>query len=147
MAVVGFKWKHSAVICQSRINLESSVEHHEGRFCGGAGQGITTRNNRAIPRSYKAHRILLTPLTYIPVGHAVMRHHRCAIHGVARFTYGVKTTYVHNCYYFIYLNAIQSGQLKILVSYTKVMQKNVGTLKIVMVRKNSITITLEVFPQ
>jgi len=54
----------------------------------------------AIPRSYKARHVLFPPLTNIPVGHTVMRRHRCAIRGVAWFTYRVKITYTHNRYYF-----------------------------------------------
>ncbi len=36
------------------MNLESSVGQGEVCVCGGAGQGVTTRNSRSIPRSDNA---------------------------------------------------------------------------------------------
>ncbi len=82
---------------KSRFNLESSVEHREGCFGGGAGQGITTRNSCSIASSYNA----------------AMRRHRCAIFGVAMFTRRVNVSHVKNTRYFKSLRLVHSGQLRI----------------------------------
>ncbi len=77
--------------------LESSVKHREGCICGGAGQGMTTRNSGSIARSYNA----------------TMRRHRCAVRGVAMLTRRVNVGHVKNTHYFKSLRLVHSGQLRI----------------------------------
>ncbi len=77
--------------------LESSVEHREGCIGGAAGQGMTTRNNGSIARSYNA----------------AIRCHRCPIRGVAVLTRRVNIRHVKNVRYFKSLRLVHSGQLRI----------------------------------
>ena len=77
--------------------LDSLVEQVEVCVCGGAGQGITTKNSHSIPRSYNA----------------AMCHRKRAIQLVARFTFRMNSIDVHNRLFTNHKLTAASGQLRI----------------------------------